>query len=746
LSQSAEAAFRVVKCKSVWDENPVDPADAAPLESRDPAADPVRESDASDEPEKNRGDKDALEKNGGDDDEPEKTRAGKDELEKNRADKDKEAGTSQKQEKAESEEDQKKSKTIITRVSDNIKAISIALTNLILIAALVGFIAVIINEFRISAVILDQIEVPELLQKKGITATAVSQRLLDEIRRIQGASGENSSRRRLLEPAWTREREDIQMPVANLSVRSAVQFFKRQLGFQGMRIGGELRETSNESLKLVLRTTEDGKIFESKAVAVGEFDEIFGPAGEGVIKKTDPYLLASYWFNKEVKANKFPRTLEWIKYSLANEYKTTASRAYNLLGNIYANQGFLAEAIENYRRSTTEAKPFPEAYLNWGDVLMLQGKYKEAMEKYELAASMEPRLARAHNSVGVSLTAVANYKEAAIHYHAAVERDSDLVWPRLNLADAYHNMGNRHLALAELQIAATLAERQLLHVDGKNDLSDEDTDVADLYLAWGSALLGLSEYAAAQDKFRKAAEVNPSSREAQLALGDSLLLLGRNAEAIEKYNAAITINPRDATAYLNIGIALANHGEYGGALAWYANATGINPSYLDAYYARGNLLFDRGDIQGGNDLYRQAVKIAPNAEGVYHRWGNALLGADRYEDAIDKYKKAIEINRDFAPAYSSWGEALNAQGAYQAAISKHREAIDRNSSLADAYNGWGLALANLQRPMEAMISQARCSRGQRPVSSGEQDRAEGRRCLSQMGQCAAQRGQVRGGD
>src|SRR5262249_32357143 len=171
------------------DENALDLADAAPLELGDPAADPLGDTHKA----------------------------------KNRGDKDKEAATSHKQEKPESEEaDQKKSKTIITLISDNIKAISVALTNLILIGALLGFIAVIITELRVSAVLLDQIEVPELLQKKGITATAVSQRLLDEIRRIQRASGENSSRRRLLEPAWTREREDIQMPVGNLSVRSAV--------------------------------------------------------------------------------------------------------------------------------------------------------------------------------------------------------------------------------------------------------------------------------------------------------------------------------------------------------------------------------------------------------------------------------------------------------------------------------------------------------------------------------------------
>src|SRR5262249_14726687 len=164
--------------------------------------------------------------------------------------------------------------------------------------------------------------------------------------------------------------------------------------------------------------------------------------------------------------------------------------------------------------------------------------YKEAMEKFQLAASMEPGLARAHNGLGVSLASIANYKEAVSHYHAAVQRDSDFVWPHLNLVDAYNNMGNREQALVELQIAVTLAERQLLDVDGKNDLSDEDTDVADLYLAWGRALLGRSEHAAAQDKFRKAAEINPSSTEAQLGWGDSLMGLGRNEEAIEKYNTA----------------------------------------------------------------------------------------------------------------------------------------------------------------------------------------------------------------
>ena len=145
-----ETAFRVMKMQRV-DENALDPPDGAPLELPDPTADRLADTVSLDE----------VEKRGG---------------------KDKEADASHKQEKPDSEEaEQKKSKTIITLISDNIKAISVALTHLILIGALVGFIAVIINEFRSSAVLLDQIEVPELLQKKGITAAAVSQRLLDEI-------------------------------------------------------------------------------------------------------------------------------------------------------------------------------------------------------------------------------------------------------------------------------------------------------------------------------------------------------------------------------------------------------------------------------------------------------------------------------------------------------------------------------------------------------------------------------------
>ena len=602
----------------------------------------------------------------------------------------------------EEDKESKKAKSRFAVISDEVKAFSTILTHSILILALVGCIFVVIREWRSSGVLLDQIEVPEGLQKKGITPNAVSQRLLDEIRRMQQESGESSARRRLFEPSWTREKEDIQVPGGNFSIRAAVQFFKKQFGYADPRIGGELRENSDQSLQLVLRTTESGVIFNPKIESIGKLDEIFRPGSMEILKKTDPYLLASYWFTKELKSGHFTETHNAIKYSLVEDYKSTASRAYNLLGNIYANQGNLAEAIENYQRSTQEAKPFAVAYLNWGDALIMLGKYAAAKEKYDLAASMEPALAGAANGRGVALTNVANYRKAAVYFRAAAERDSDWVWPHINLADVYSNLGNRGGMLAEYRIAAKLAERQLLVADSKSNLSGEDSDLADLYVAWGHALLGLSAQEAAREKFEKAAKINSRSIDAQYGWGASLLALGKYKEANERFEAATQIHPRFAVAHSAAGDVFTSLGDYARAKEQYATAFSINPNFLEAHYGLGNLLFETGDHVGGNKIYKRATMIAPNAEVVHYKWANSLVSAGNYAEAVSKYRDALRINPEFAPAYVGWGNALNASGSYGASVAKYRRAIDLSPSLADAYVGWGNALASLQNRPEAV--------------------------------------------
>src|ERR1043165_9628866 len=604
--------------------------------------------------------------------------------------------------KGEKNEKETAPKTFIAKLSENIKAVSAALTHLILIAILSVCVLVIARELRVTGAVFDQIEIPEPLQKRGRTAVAISQSLLDEIRRFQRESGESSTRRRLLEPAWTRERDDLQVPGGNVSVRAVVQFFKKQLGLSDVRIGGTLSQDTKHRLTLTLRTTDEGVIPTSDPVDFAEIDRLFEPAARDILKKTDPYLLASYSFVKELKSGQFEETLKWIKYSLANEYETTAARVYNLWGNIHANRGDLDLALEYYEKSTLEAKPFAEVFVNWGDALMLKGEYASALPKYERAQTLDSSLASARAGSGYAQAGVVNYREAESHFRAAIEKDHKLVWPYVGLADAYNNQGDRKRMLEILSAAGKLAERQLLELEARDTLAEEDFGLADLYVTWGTALLISSNVGLAYEKFSKAAEINPRLPDAPVGLGNASVWLGLYDEAISHYERAIKIHPYFWSAFSGIGDALAAKGDFDAAIAWYRKALVVNPFSIEVRVSLAGSFFNRGDLEDGNKEFEQALDIASGKEVIQTRWGNALSAVALSNSAVDKFRAAVRANPDFAPAFLGWAETLNARGSLAAAIERYRRTLELVPTSADAYNGWGKALAKLQRPHQAI--------------------------------------------
>src|SRR5262249_16213636 len=299
------------------------------------------------------------------------------------------------------------------RIYDWLHLIRGIVTDAILILVSAGGIALIAYGLSTKVIILDQIEVPKPLETKGISSSFVSRRLADQVQRIQAQSSEKTSQRKLLQPSWWQE--DIQVPGGNLYVRSLLHFFKTELGSPDTHIEGALFQPTDKTIRLVLRISNMEQLFLSDQYSIDDFDNLIKKGGEELVRMIDPCTLAAYWFGLESKQNLYPNTLKLIKHSLVHSYDASASRAYNLWGNVLNNQGKRTEAIEKYMQSTLQKAPFAEAYANWADALADNGDLYESIKKYNAALAMDPKFTPARIGLAYVLTRTGEYRASISH-------------------------------------------------------------------------------------------------------------------------------------------------------------------------------------------------------------------------------------------------------------------------------------------------------------------------------------------
>lgn len=143
-------------------------------------------------------------------------------------------------------------------------------------------------------------------------------------------------------------------------------------------------------------------------------------------------------------------------------------------------------------------------------------------------------------------------------------------------------------------------------------VSGEDTEL--IYRGQGIAYLGLTEYEAAADAFRK-------------ALG--------NAQG--PGDLEFDINYYLATAYVKSG-------QLDEAIGVYTAITGLRPKEKDAWFYRGTLKLEKGDYDQAAADFDKALSIAPEDYSLYIDISQSLTKKG-YQDAAKQYLQAA-LDRD----------------------------------------------------------------------------------------------------
>lgn len=219
------------------------------------------------------------------------------------------------------------------------------------------------------------------------------------------------------------------------------------------------------------------------------------------------------------------------------------------------------------------------------------------------------------------------------------------------------------------------------------DNSDDDAKVTAL-LDEANKQIEAGTFAAAWTCADRAADLSPSSVEANHLRGAALAALGRDSEAATAYALALALDPDDpetlravADFYINgkgergrdslrLGLELAQRGSRRALARRRRNA----PLAADLAVLEAQALNDLGRSDEALERIDAALRIAPGRGDALHEKGVALFDLSRFADAKAAFQKALGIQPEDAYTHQMLGLTLE-QLADPAATSELERAV-----------------------------------------------------------------------
>ncbi|MCJ2179387.1 tetratricopeptide repeat protein [Novosphingobium album (ex Hu et al. 2023)] len=191
----------------------------------------------------------------------------------------------------------------------------------------------------------------------------------------------------------------------------------------------------------------------------------------------------------------------------------------------------------------------------------------------------------------------------------------------------------------------------------------------------GAALLGLNDYADAEQAFRRAIEADPNHPASYNNLAISLRKQERPDEAETIYRDVIARKPDYADAQYNLAnlLQIAERDEE--AAEHFAATIRIDPGYVEAHYNLGNLLAKTGYHEEAIASLANAARLKPSHSDAHNNLGGQFLALERFDEAIGAFDRSLAVNPGNGQALINKGTALMQKKALPDAITTFRAAL-----------------------------------------------------------------------
>lgn len=492
------------------------------------------------------------------------------------------------------------------------------------------FLVILYKEVSRTEIILDPLNMPQELVKLGYSGTIVSEKLLDEARKIEFETNKTNNEffsRADSEPFNYIDKlsadiqfSDIQLPGANFTFRTLVRYLRQILGLKTTYLHGDVIKTDN-GLILTLRNISEIGIPYVRLTTSETLDNLIqNNGGEALLKISNPSILAIQAYQRFV-----------LKKNVSSDQAEANFRS-------------LKEIIDyciKYAPSSDDAL----AYTLLADALSINNQ-EQAILHYQHAIKIDPHYIDAYIGLIYTFGALERQEDARVQFNKAIELDPNNIGAYLNWGFALVNLNQYEEAIEQYKKATEL----------------DPSDIR-AYLNWGFALNRLNQHTKAIEQFKKASELKPDNAIAHLDWGFSHAKLNQPEKAIEQFKKASELDPDNARVYQNWGSALNSLSRFNEAIVQFRKAIELHPYYARAYFSWGYALNKLKCYEEAIEKFKKASELDPDIAIIYFYWGNVLGTLNRHKEAIVQFEKASKktskLDRSNANIHYNWGLALD---------------------------------------------------------------------------------------
>ncbi len=268
-------------------------------------------------------------------------------------------------------------------------SIDLGVVSLIIVA-----IFLILSEARREVIVIQPIEVPKHLSEAGYTPNVAARVVMGYVREIQEIA-KTTMRRRSLEFSDTMS--NVILPETGFSIRTITDYLQSMLGDRSTQVWGEVTE-ENGDLQFHLQI--NGKRIDIPESRGASLEPLLNQAAQAVLRETEPFILASYLFEKDIGAALKEADRIMIN---APQNGETMARTCNLRGLILDSQNQADRAIEMYKKALSVDPKASYAYFNLCGALIAKGQIGEAIEICGKTVTLVPKDPQSYLGLGIAL-------------------------------------------------------------------------------------------------------------------------------------------------------------------------------------------------------------------------------------------------------------------------------------------------------------------------------------------------------
>lgn len=252
---------------------------------------------------------------------------------------------------------------------------------MIILAKIFGLVLIVVLirninfEMRKDAYSIQTFHVPKHLEESGLNGLVLAQKIMDEVAAIKADVGDIKNDSVKFDAALKPEM-DLSVMGVGFSTKTILYYAKQLLGKKDRTVSGELTNLAQD-MTLTLRFSDANKIevhnYTDSLAVDKRVDRLLKEAAEKVLRWSDPYILAVYYYHH----SRFDEALDCARAILKERPKEAAW-----------------------------------AYLAWGSILVRQQNINGGLEKYEKAVTLDSKLEPALSNLGMTYFHIGEYEKA----------------------------------------------------------------------------------------------------------------------------------------------------------------------------------------------------------------------------------------------------------------------------------------------------------------------------------------------